>query len=71
MDILLNVLSVLVIICLIGALLYFTKAMKAEKEKKAGKTHEEKNQNLRMAGIFCAAYLLLNLLRLYLENNLT
>ena len=70
MTIILDVLSVLVIICMIGAMLYVTKALKVRKENKASKDDSAKKQNLRTAGIFFCAYLLLNLLRLYLESNL-
>lgn len=67
MSIVLDVLSVLVIICMIGAMLYATKALKAGKNLK----HEEKKQNLIMAGVFFAGYGLLNMIRLLVEANLT
>jgi len=70
MGILLDVLSVLVIICMIGAMIYVTKALKTRKESKASQDDSTKKQNLRMAGIFFTAYCLLNILRLYLESSL-
>ena len=66
MSIFIDVLSVLVIICMIGAMLYATKALKARKADKA----DEKKQNLKMAGIFFVGYGLLNVLRLLLEGSL-
>lgn len=67
MSIILDVLSVLVIICMIGAMLYATKALRARKAKQDG----EKKQNLIMAGVFFAGYGLLNVIRLLVEANLT
>lgn len=64
MGIVLDVLSVLVIICLLGALMYATKALKAGKTDKVN----EKKQNIKMAGLFLAGYALLNVVRLLVEN---
>ena len=69
MGIVIDILSALIIICMIGAMLYVTKALKIRKENKASKDDAAKKQNLRMAGVFFFAYLLLNVLRLYLESN--
>ena len=66
MSIVVDILSVLVIICMLGAMLSATKALKARKNQK----DEEKKQNLIKAGIFFAAYGLLNVLRLLLERQL-
>ena len=66
MSIIIDILSVLVIICMIGAMLFVTKALRARKVQK----DEEKKDNLKMAGIFFAAYGLLNVLRLFLEGKL-
>ena len=62
MKIVVDVVSVLTIICMLGAMIYATKALKARK----GKKEEEKKGNLIKAGIFCAGYVLLNVLRMYL-----
>ncbi len=67
MSILIDILSVLVIICMIGAMVFATKALRARKNQK----DEEKKQNLKMAGIFFAGYGLLNVIRLMVEANLT
>lgn len=64
MSIILDILSVLVIICMLGTMLFATKALRARKAQK----DEEKKQDLVRAGIFFAAYGLLNILRLMMEN---
>ena len=66
MKIVTDVVSVLVIIVMLGAMIYATKALKARK----GQKEEEKKSNLKTAGLFFMAYVLLNLLRLYLMGNL-
>lgn len=66
MGIVLDILSVLVIVCMLGAMLYATKALRARKAQK----DDEKKQNLVRAGIFFAAYGVLNVLRLLLEGQL-
>lgn len=66
MKIVTDAVSVLVIICMLGAMIYATKALKAGK----GQKEEEKKGNLKMAGLFFVAYALLNLLRMYLMGNL-
>ena len=66
METIVTLLSGLVIICLLGAMLYATKAIKARR-----KGHdEEKRKNLTMAGIFFVCYLAVNLLRLMVEGKL-
>lgn len=70
MSIVVDILSVLVIICMIGAMLYVTKALKVRKENKASKDDSVNKQHLTKAGIFFCAYLLLNMLRMYLESTL-
>ena len=64
MGIVVDILSVLVIICMIGAMVFATKALRARK----GQKDDEKKQNLKMAGIFFLGYALLNVLRLLAEN---
>lgn len=66
MGIVLDILSVLVIICMLGAMLFATKALRARKAQK----DDEKKQDLVRAGIFFAAYGVLNVLRLLLEGQL-
>ena len=66
MDLIINIRSVLVLLFLMGAMLFATKAFKAAKAK----NDKEKQRNLRMAGILVAVYAVLNILRLYLEGGL-
>ena len=64
MGIVIDIVSVLTIICLLGAMLYATKAFKAKEDK------QYKKQSVQKAGIFFLGYCLLNVLRLMMENNL-
>ena len=66
MTLFINILSALVLACLIGVMLYVTKALRA---RKAGDEKETKG-NLRTASFFVVGYLCLNLLRLLLEGKL-
>ena len=66
MDFAIKVLSVLVLVFLMGAMLFATRAFKAAKAK----NDQEKRENLRTAGICVAIYTVLNILRLYLEGSL-
>lgn len=64
MELLLQILSVVVIICLIGAMLYATRAIKNKNDENLKKDH------LRKAGLCFIAYAVLNVLRLLLEGNI-
>lgn len=64
METIVTLLSGLVIICLLGAMLYATKAIKARRKG----NHEEKQKNLTMAGIFFVCYLAVNFIRLMVEG---
>ena len=66
METIVTLLSGLVIICLLGVLLYATKAIKARRKG----NDEEKRKNLTMAGIFFVCYLAANLIRLMVEGKL-
>ena len=66
MSVIVDVLSVLVVICMLGAMLFATKALRARKAQ----SEEEKKQNLVMAGYFFAGYALMNVLRLLAEGYL-
>ena len=66
METIVTLLSGLVIICLLGAMLYATKAIKARRNG----NQEEKRKNLTMAGIFFVCYLAANLIRLMVEGKL-
>ena len=66
METVITLLSGLVIISLLGAMLYATKAIKARRKG----NHEEKQKNLTMAGIFFVCYLVINLVRLMAEGKL-
>ena len=59
-----DIVSVLVILCLLGAMLYVTKAIKAGRKQQT----DEKKAFLRNAGFFGAGYLALNILRMFLES---
>ena len=61
-----DIVSVLVIICLLGAMLYASKALKAQKQHH----HEQKKAHWRNTGLFVAGYLMLNVLRMFLESKL-
>ena len=65
METIITIISGLVIICLLGTMLHATRAMKAQRAKNM----EERQRNLTRAGIFFAAYLLLNVIRLIAANN--
>ena len=66
MKILFDIVSVMVIICLLGAMLYASKALKAQKQHR----DEEKKAHLKMIGLFAAGYVLMNVVRLFLESRL-
>ena len=66
MNTLVDIVSVLVILCLLGAMLFGTRALKA---RKTGQ-NEEKKKNLKYTILFLAGYALLHILRLYLNGNL-
>jgi membrane-anchored protein YejM (alkaline phosphatase superfamily) len=66
METIVTLLSGLVIICLLGAMLYATKAIKARRKG----NDEEKQKNLKMAGVFFFGYLAVNMIRLWAESNL-
>ena len=66
METIVTLISGLVIICLLGVLLYATKAIKARRKG----NDEEKRKNLTMAGIFFVCYLAANLIRLMVEGKL-
>ena len=66
METIVTLLSGLVIICLLGVLLYATKAIKARRNG----NQEEKQKNLTMAGIFFVCYLAVNVIRLAVEGKL-
>ena len=66
MEMLATVISGLVIVCLLGAMLYATKAIKAQRSNKP----EERRKNLTMAGVLFAGYLFMNMVRLFVENQL-
>ena len=65
METIVTIISGLVIICLLGTMLYATKAIKAQRAKNM----EERQRNLTRAGIFFVGYLLLNVIRLLAVNN--
>ena len=64
MDTVLKLISAVVIICLLGTMLYATKALKAGKSNNA----EEKKKNLTLAGCCLAAYFVFNVIRWIVEN---
>ena len=64
MDTIVAIISVLVIICLMGTMLYVTRAIKAQRSNK----QEEKRKNMTKAAIFVAFYLVLNVIRLIAIN---
>ena len=64
MDILVYILDALVLVALVAALLFFTKALKSKEDPSARKKHMSK------AGIALVAYAALNMLRLYAEGQL-
>ena len=66
MDILVKILEAMVIICLLGVLLYGTRAFKAGKSDRM----EEKKKNITIASCCLAAYLLFNVLRWIVENKM-
>ncbi len=66
MGFLFDIVSVLVIICMLGAMLYVTKAIKAGRKQMV----TEKKTFLKVAGYFGAGYLALNVLRMFLESKL-
>jgi hypothetical protein len=61
-----DIVSILVIICLLGAMLYVSKAIKAGRKQKT----DEKKAFLRTASFFGAGYIALNILRLFLESKM-
>ena len=65
MKVVIDFVSVLVIVCLIGAMGFATRALKRGKDGKP----EEKKENMKKAGTFFIGYGLLNILRLVLERN--
>ena len=66
MKIVFDIISVLVILCLLGAMLYISKAIKAGRKQQSS----EKKDFLKTAGFFGAGYLVLNILRMFLESQL-
>lgn len=66
METIVTLLSGLVIICLLGAMLYATKVIKARRKG----NDEEKQKNLKMARVFFFGYLVVNMIRLWAESNL-
>ena len=64
MEMLITVISGLVIVCLLGAMLYATKAIKSQRANQP----RERQKHLTMTGILFAAYLILNMVRMYLEK---
>ena len=66
METIVTLLGGLVIICLLGAMLFATKAIKAQRTGKL----EDKKKNLTMAGIFFLCYLAANAIRMMAESNL-
>lgn len=66
METIVTLISGLVITCLLGVMLYATKAIKARRKG----NDEEKRKNLTMAGIFFVCYLAANLIRLMVEGKL-
>lgn len=66
METIVTLLSGLVIICLLGALLYATKAIKARRNG----NDEEKRKHLTVAGMFFMGYLAANLIRMMAEGKL-
>ena len=66
MDILVKILQAMVIICLLGVLLYGTRALKAGKSN----NKEEKKRNITIASCCLAAYCVCNLVLWFVENKL-
>ncbi len=64
MDMLLKLISAMVIVCLLGTMLYATKALKA---RKSGNP-EDKKKNLTLAGCCFAAYCVCNIVRWIVES---
>ena len=64
MTVLQYLLSLAVLAALLGALMYITKAFKAQKDT------AEKTACVKKASLFFLGYLLLNALRLYVESGL-
>ena len=64
MELLLYGLSAAVLVALFFSLMFWTNSFKNKKDKAA------KDENLRKAGFAFAAYLVLNILRLWVEGNM-
>ena len=66
MDILVKILQAVVIICLLGVLLYGTRALKAGKSD----NKEDKKRNITIASCCLAAYCVFNLVLWFVENKM-
>ena len=64
MDLAVKLIQAMVIICLLGVMLYASKALKARKTGNA----EEKKKNITIAGCCLTAYCVFNLVLWIVEN---